>query len=205
MFDRLTALLGSAGVDVSTDELLDVLWLAVARGAAEPEDGPPPERPHGAAPRLRPAGRGGGRPRPRRGPRRAGPAAGEPLRGAAAGAVRARGVRRPRASVTFRRSARSTGAAIPASTRPGDEAAAPYGGLPHGARPRRARDGRPDGRDRTARARSAAPARTLALGGPRHRRRAVDGAVAAAGRRGEGPAPGAGDLPGHPYVHDGQR
>ncbi|MFJ9976043.1 SAV_2336 N-terminal domain-related protein [Streptomyces cyaneofuscatus] len=44
MFDRLTALLGSAGVDVSTDELLDVLWLAVARGAGEPGDGPPPER-----------------------------------------------------------------------------------------------------------------------------------------------------------------
>ncbi|MFJ2181138.1 SAV_2336 N-terminal domain-related protein [Streptomyces anulatus] len=50
MFDRLTALLGSAGVDVSTDELLDVLWLAVARGAAEPEDGPPPERPAGPRP-----------------------------------------------------------------------------------------------------------------------------------------------------------
>ncbi|MCI4042485.1 tetratricopeptide repeat protein [Streptomyces sp. TRM75563] len=50
MFDRLTALLGSAGVDVSTDELLDVLWLAVARGASGPEDGPPPERSDGPRP-----------------------------------------------------------------------------------------------------------------------------------------------------------
>lgn len=50
MFDRLTAVLSSAGVDVSTDELLDVLWLAVARGAGEPEDGPPPERQVGPRP-----------------------------------------------------------------------------------------------------------------------------------------------------------
>ncbi|WP_228182840.1 tetratricopeptide repeat protein [Streptomyces anulatus] len=50
MFDRLTAVLGSAGVDVSTDELLDVLWLAVARGAGEPADGPPPERQVGPRP-----------------------------------------------------------------------------------------------------------------------------------------------------------
>lgn len=45
MFDRLTALLGDAGVELSTDELLDILWIATSRGAGEPEEGPAPEPP----------------------------------------------------------------------------------------------------------------------------------------------------------------
>ncbi|MFJ2722761.1 SAV_2336 N-terminal domain-related protein [Streptomyces sp. NPDC087437] len=45
MFDRLTALLGSAGVDLATEELLDVLWIATVRRAGEPDDQLRPERP----------------------------------------------------------------------------------------------------------------------------------------------------------------
>ncbi|MEV6994345.1 tetratricopeptide repeat protein [Streptomyces sp. NPDC093228] len=45
MFDRLTALLGSAGVDLTTEELLDVLWIATVRRAGEPDVQPRPERP----------------------------------------------------------------------------------------------------------------------------------------------------------------
>ncbi|MFJ3753093.1 MULTISPECIES: tetratricopeptide repeat protein [Streptomyces] len=45
MFDRLTALLGNAGVDLSTDELLDVLWLATAGGDGEPDAGTSSVRP----------------------------------------------------------------------------------------------------------------------------------------------------------------
>nr|WSW69345.1 tetratricopeptide repeat protein [Streptomyces sp. NBC_00995] len=42
MFDRLTALLGRAGVDLSTEELLDVLWIAELRRRGEPGHEPPP-------------------------------------------------------------------------------------------------------------------------------------------------------------------
>ncbi|MGW0933596.1 SAV_2336 N-terminal domain-related protein [Streptomyces sp. NPDC002666] len=42
MFDRLTALLGRAGVDLSTEELLDVLWIAEVRRRGEPGREPPP-------------------------------------------------------------------------------------------------------------------------------------------------------------------
>ncbi|MGX4691592.1 SAV_2336 N-terminal domain-related protein [Streptomyces sp. JNUCC 63] len=45
MFDRLTALLGSAGVDLATEELLDVLWIATVRRAGAPEDQPQSKRP----------------------------------------------------------------------------------------------------------------------------------------------------------------
>ncbi|MFE5959384.1 SAV_2336 N-terminal domain-related protein [Streptomyces rubiginosohelvolus] len=45
MFDRLTALLGTAGVDLSTDELLDVLWLATVGGDGEPDAGTSSVRP----------------------------------------------------------------------------------------------------------------------------------------------------------------
>ncbi|MFF3612753.1 SAV_2336 N-terminal domain-related protein [Streptomyces sp. NPDC002580] len=44
MFDRLTALLGGAGVDLGTEELLDVLWIATVRQAGEPYDQPRPEQ-----------------------------------------------------------------------------------------------------------------------------------------------------------------
>lgn len=50
MFDRLTALLGRAGVDLSTEELLDVLWIAEVRRRGEPGHEPPP----GPAPGARP-------------------------------------------------------------------------------------------------------------------------------------------------------
>ncbi|MGW1229683.1 SAV_2336 N-terminal domain-related protein [Streptomyces sp. NPDC001478] len=43
MFDRLTALLGRAGVDLSTEELLDVLWIAEVRRRGEPDHEPPPD------------------------------------------------------------------------------------------------------------------------------------------------------------------
>ncbi|MFE6972841.1 SAV_2336 N-terminal domain-related protein [Streptomyces sp. NPDC057682] len=42
MFDRLTSLLGRAGVDLSTEELLDVLWIAEVRRRGGPGDEPPP-------------------------------------------------------------------------------------------------------------------------------------------------------------------
>ncbi|WP_073863467.1 tetratricopeptide repeat protein [Streptomyces sp. CB01249] len=42
MFDRLTSLLGRAGVDLSTEELLDVLWIAEVRRRGGPEHEPPP-------------------------------------------------------------------------------------------------------------------------------------------------------------------
>ncbi|MDA4888454.1 tetratricopeptide repeat protein [Streptomyces sp. MS2A] len=45
MFDRLTALLRDAGVDLATEELLDVLWIATVRHAGEPEDELRPEGP----------------------------------------------------------------------------------------------------------------------------------------------------------------
>ncbi|MEU9201299.1 SAV_2336 N-terminal domain-related protein [Streptomyces sp. NPDC048332] len=50
MFDRLTALLGRAGVDLSTEELLDVLWIAEVRRRGEPGHEPPP----GPVPDARP-------------------------------------------------------------------------------------------------------------------------------------------------------
>ncbi|WP_263443493.1 SAV_2336 N-terminal domain-related protein [Streptomyces olivaceus] len=45
MFDRLTTLLSGAGVDLSTEELLDVLWVATVRQAGEPEEGAGSEQP----------------------------------------------------------------------------------------------------------------------------------------------------------------
>ncbi|MGW0669239.1 SAV_2336 N-terminal domain-related protein [Streptomyces sp. NPDC002746] len=44
MFDRLTGLLGRAGVDLSTEELLDVLWIAEVRRKGEARDVLPPDR-----------------------------------------------------------------------------------------------------------------------------------------------------------------
>lgn len=45
MFDRLTALLGGAGVDLATEELLDVLWIATVRRDGDAEDEPRRDRP----------------------------------------------------------------------------------------------------------------------------------------------------------------